>query len=337
MAIANDLSHLPRAGDGLQPDAKPRFVQVLVEKWAEDDDEHEATRTKSGKAFRHSDAGKCARLLGYKAVGIPASDPMDLTGTWNVNLGKLLHDEWQGALRARFPGAMVEVKVPSLDDRGIGYIDAVIRWANPADVPEEVRGPGWSPDGPYTVVYELKSIGGWGFKSCIGKARKGAAADGPRTDHLLQGAINGLQHEADEVVIGYLAKEALGKKIHVDQEIDRFLAEWTFTREQFEPVARDELQRVEGLLSVVEDGNLPRRITPDMPAGAEIVDPSKGTWEVRADGRVIDTGSVWSCDYCSHQTLCATTKAGRIPVETVVQVGDPFEGLEALADGSEVA
>lgn len=318
--IKADRSDLPR-DTGLAPDATPRFVQVLVEHWMEEDAEHEATRTKSGKAFRHSDAGKCARLIGYKAVGIPASDPIDLTGIWNVNLGKLIHKEWQTALQAKFPGATVEVKVGLLDDQTIGYIDAVIRWDKATDVPEHLRGPGWSAEGSYVIVYELKSIGGWGFKSCIGRARKGAVAEGPRTDHLLQGAVNGVAHGADEVVIGYLSKEALGKNIRVDNEVDRFAAEWTFTPEQFEPVAEGEIARIEGILGVIDGGNLPKRVTPEMPPGAEIVDPASGRWEQVADGKMIDTGSVWLCNYCSHQTLCAQTPAGRIPIESVVAIG----------------
>ena len=42
------------------------------------------------------------------------------------------------------------------------------------------------------------------------------------------------------------------------------------------------------------------------------------------EGQVIvtDTGSTWECDYCAHQSLCATTEAGRIPIETVVSIGE---------------
>lgn len=339
MAIANDLSHLPRAGDGLQPDAKPRFVQVLVEKWmAENEEAGEKPHAIEGTRFRHSDAGKCARMLGYKAAGLPKSNPMDESGTMNTRLGTILHDAWQEALQARYGDvAAIEVVVGSLEADRSGHVDAVIRWDDPADVPLDVRGPGWSDEGRYTIAYELKSQGGWGFKSSIGRAQRGKPAEGPKTDHLLQGAINALDVDADELVIGYIGKEALGKQYKVEQEIDRFLAEWTFTREQFEPVARDELQRVEGAYGVIDEGLLPRRICPDMPPGAEVDDPSKGTWTVIVEGKVTDTGSVWQCNYCDYQDLCGGTPKGRIPVESVVHIGDPLEGLEALADGSGVA
>jgi hypothetical protein len=72
---------------------------------------------------------------------------------------------------------------------------------------------------------------------------------------------------------------------------------------------------------VIEGGHLPKRVTPDMPPGAEVADPSKGTWEKVANGQVIDTGTVWLCNYCSHQTLCAKTEKGRIPIESVVSIG----------------
>lgn len=322
--LARDLSDLPR-DNGLVPDKHMRFADVLVQRWAaEQEAAGEKPNAIDGTRFRGSDAGKCARLLGYKAAGIPASDPMDLTGTWNTSLGTLLHDAWQEALQERYPDAEIEVKAPIVDDDGSMHIDAVIAWEFVGHVPAEVRGPGWGEDGDgYTISYELKSIGGFGFKNAVGRARKGQAAEGPRTDHLLQGSLGGVAVDADEVLVGYLAKEALSKSFKVADERDRFLAEWTFTREQYEPLARAEAERVAGILEVVDGGMLPRRIVPhDMPPGAEIVDPSKGTWEVVSDGFVSDSGSYWGCAYCSHQTLCAQTEPGRIPIESVVTIGE---------------
>lgn len=309
--IERDLSHLPR-DEGLVPDTDMRFADVLVRRWAA---ENEAAGDKphaiEGTRFRHSDAGKCARAIAYKAAGIERSDPMDLSGVNNVSLGTLLHDAWQEALSERFPDAEIEPKVSTVGADGSGHIDAVVR------VPDR------------TIAIELKTIGGYGFKAAIGRARKGMVAEGPKAEHILQAALNGLAVDADEVVVVYLAKEALSKSYKVDDERDRFLAEWTFTREQYEPLARAEAERVSGILGLVDEGLLARRVVPhDMPPGAEIVDPAKGTWErliwqedpntTQGDWVVDDTGSYWGCDYCSHQSLCAQTEAGRIPVETVV-------------------
>ena len=80
--------------------------------------------------------------------------------------------------------------------------------------------------------------------------------------------------------------------------------------------------------ALVGEGRLAARKSPEMPVGAEVTDPEIGAWVVYVtqthDGitdRVeADTGSTWECDYCAHQTLCATTEAGRIPIESVVAI-----------------
>jgi hypothetical protein len=306
MAILADHSDLPRParaeGSGLMPDLQPRFVPALVEAWRDADAAREHG-THRGRLW-FSSAGKCARALSYQAAGIPQSDPMDLAGTWNVNLGSIIHDRWQESLKARFPGAEVEIRVELLDGDLAGRIDAVVKL----------------PDGR-VVVIELKSIGGYGFKACVGKARRGAAAEGPRSDHILQGALGGLAVNADEVVIGYLAKECISEKVADGlPELARFSAEWSFSREDYEPLAKAELDRMAGVLRLADGGTLAARKIPDLPPGAEITDPSSGVWRVEEDGLVVDTGSTWACGFCSWQTTCATTERGRISIESV-QIG----------------
>jgi len=323
MPIARDLSDLPPADprEGLTPDPTPRFVSVLADRWADESDDDKATAL--GTRFRHSDAGKCSRAIAYTAAGIPKSDPMDITGVWNTSLGTLIHEQWQEALAARFPDAEIEVKCATVGADGSGHIDAVI-----------ITGPfdedGWGK----VIAYELKTMGGFGFKAAVGAQRKGTPAEGPRTSHLLQAALNGLAVDADEVVVGYLAKECISlnvaKRFGITDDVGRFAAEWTLTREQYEPLARLEAERVAGILGLVDEGLLAARKTPEMPAGAEITDPSTGEWQRTADVDndgvkdrvVVEVGSEWSCSYCAHQTLCVTTEAGRIPVESVVTIGE---------------
>ena len=326
MPIKRDLSDLPPAG-GLTPDPSPRFVGVLVEAWANDRDDDKPTA--HGTPFRHSDAGKCARAISYTAAGIPKSDPMDITGVWNTRLGTLIHDEWQAALQARWPDAEVEVTCAMVGADGSGHIDAVIR---------ELREITHSPDGmlispdvsakrEYRIAYELKTVGGFAFKGAVGAARKGTPAEGPKAAHLLQAALNGRAVDADEVVVGYLAKECISatvaKRFGITDDVGRFAAEWTLTREQYEPLADGEAARVAGVLALVDEGTLAARKSPEMPPGAEVTDPASGAWTqhlTTAEGeRVLaDTGSTWECDYCPYQSLCATTEAGRIPVSSVV-------------------
>lgn len=317
-----DLSDLPKAKggrSGLLPDESPRFVQALVEAWAEDHDDDKATAL--GTRFRHSDAGKCGRAISYTAAGIPKSDPWDLPGIWNVRIGTMLHDLWQGVIepyvRANaatlFPdGEIVAVEleppVATVGVDGSGHIDCVIRVS-------------YADGRTWVVAYELKSQGGWGFKNAIGVASKARGAEGPKTDHILQGALNGLAVGADEVVIGYLAKECISIN-EADRwgldELGRFTAEWAFTREEYEPLALKEAERVAGLLALVEDGTLGRRTVPyEMEPAAEIVDVANSGWTVERDGETLSTGSVWNgsyCAYCNFRSLCVLTGSGRIPV-----------------------
>lgn len=307
-----DLSDLPKKNGrgGLLPDAEPRFVQALVESWAAARGDDKPTAL--GTRFRHSDAGGCGRAITLTAAGIPASDPMDLAGVWNTSLGTLIHDEWQAALQAKYPGAEIEVKVRTVGVDGSGHIDAVIRTEGPAVSPE-----GDHPE-PKVIAYELKTIGGYGYKAAIGCARKGTDAEGPKTAHILQAALNGLAADADEVVIGYLAKECVSVKVAAGyrlSEAERFMAEWTIAREIYEPLALKEAERVAGLLALVEDDTLGRRTVPDeMDPAAEITDPATGGWTIERDGETQGVGSWWGCSYCRHQRLCALTGPGRVPV-----------------------
>jgi len=306
MTLAADLSNLPRAlaaVEGNTPDAEPRFVGLLAEKWAQQNDDDKPTAL--GTRVRHSDAGKCARAIAYTAAGIAKSDPMDLTGVWNVSLGTMIHEHWQAALVERFPGAEIEPKVGHDDLDASGHLDAIIRTAD------------------RTICYELKTIGGFGFKAAVGKMGRGKPAEGPKVEHLMQAALNGLACDADEVVIGYLAKECISINQGRDlPDLARFAAEWTFTREEYEPIAHAEKARLNGILALLDQGELAARKFPGglLPPGAEITDPTTGRYEVHDGEALTDFGTWWACGYCSFRTVCATTDPGRIPVESVVSL-----------------
>jgi hypothetical protein len=309
--IANDLSHLPRPTgrtEGEPPDTTPRFVQLLVERMAAADAASGEKPTAFGTRLRHSDAGKCARALGYSAAGIPKSNPMDLAGTWVTSLGTLIHEAWQEALAERYPDALIEPKLRIEGLDASGHADAVIVTIAGED------GARW------TILFELKTVGGFSYKMKVGER---GAPEGPSHEHRAQAALNAVAVDADEVVIGYIATEAISRPVAERKgfdELTRFVAEWSYTRDDFEPVAAAERARLQGILDLVDLGMLPARKipSPELPRGAEIVDPVKGRWEQRdRDGQVIDTGTFWACGYCGWQDACAATKAGRIPITDV--------------------
>ena len=299
------IKGLPRAKrSGVTPDPEPRYVHLLAEAWAAERGDNKPTAL--GTPYRHSDAGKCARYLSYVAAGIPASDPMDLTGVWTTGMGTLLHEHWQTEMAARYPDAEMEVKVATDGADGSGHIDAVIR------------------TGGRVVAYELKTCGGYAYKGAVGAMSRGKAAEGPKPEHLIQAALNGVGVDADEVVIGYLAREPISPGVAHRfglPDNERFCAEWTYTRDQFTTVAADEARRVSGILALVEGGELARRVIPfTTPPGAEITDPSEGRWELfDADGNTVEAGLHWAegqgCwGYCRFAGACTQLPSGRIPV-----------------------
>lgn len=312
MALKNDLSDLPKAGrdsGGVAPDPEPRFVHLLAERWAADNAERDATYKRRTR-FHLSEAGNCARRLAYSALDLPASDPMDLTGVHNTRLGTLLHEAWQAVLPDVFPGVEIEPRHVILDGEGSGYSDAVIR-------------------GDRTVALEFKSLGGFAFKMAVGERGN---PDGPKFEHIVQGALNAKAADADELVIAYLSKEAISVNAAARKrisELGRFCAEWTFTRDEYMPVAEAEEARVRGILDLLDEGTLPARKipSPEVPPGAVIVDAKQGRWEVAtyddgdrlAERRVLDTGTWWGCGYCKYQTLCIGTPAERAPVDVVIR------------------
>lgn len=320
MALMNDLSHLPRPAktnaDGWAPDPEPRFVHLLAEQWqAEDEAAGPKPRAFEDARFRHSDAGACARSIALSALNVPPSDPMDLTGVWNTRLGTLIHEAWQEVLRERYPDALIEPKVRSCDGEGAGHIDATITVEGGST---DDRG---NDDSPHVIAFELKTIGGFGFKMAVGER---GAPQGPKHEHQVQAALNAKAVDADEAVLAYISKEAISvaaaarKKI---SELGRFCAEWTMTREQYLPLAEAEERRVLRILELVDLGQLPARVfpSPELPKGHRIVDPSTGRWEVRnEDDQVADTGTWWACNgYCKYQTLCIPMSSGRCSVDEI--------------------
>lgn len=305
--LARDLATLPRSADsttGSPPDSQPRFVHLLVAEMAAANTAAGPKPTAFGTRIRHSDAGKCARAIGFRAAGVPDSDPMDLPGVWVTSLGTLIHERWQEALRHTYPDALIEPKLGIEGLDASGHADAIVTLSD------------------RKVLVELKTTGGYSYKMKVGDR---GAPEGPSYEHLLQAALNGVAVDADEIVIAYIATEAISRQVasrkkHLT-ELTRFCAEWTFGREEFEPLARMEEHRMRGILDLIDGGELPRRLipSPELPRRAEIVDPNTGRWEVLDDsGTVADTGTFWACNYCSFQTTCAKTESGRIPLASVM-------------------
>lgn len=326
MALAKDLSDLPAAAggstDGRKPDPSPTFLQPYLDHLiAVNDAEGERPHAIDGTRFRHSMAGGCARAIAFHDLGVPTSNPMDLAGVVVTTNGTSKHDEVQAVLAdyfAGFTGPAFHAEVPCRagDLDGSGSADGQLVTEDDA-----------------IICWEHKNVGGFAFKMAVGER---GAPQGPKRDHVVQGALNALGMEADLLVVTYLTWEAISVQAAKRKGFDaagRVAAQWTFTRAEWEPIARAEIERVSKILSCVDAGELPGRVFPDpeLPAGHRITDPSTGGWQVLSDdGQVLDAGSWWACGYCRWQDVCAETKPGRQPItEVAVTLGLASQGEAA--------
>lgn len=322
MALARDLSSLPAAEkqsvEGCAPDPSPTFLQPYFDHLREvTAAEGERPHAVEGTRFRHSMAGACSRQVAFHALGVPASNPMDLAGMVVTRNGTAKHDEIQDVLVARM-GDELQVEAPckveGLDGSGSadGVLDIPAGGHEGADLDEVTPG--------VRILWEHKNVGGFAFKMAVGER---GAPQGPKWAHRVQSALNAKAQDADLVVITYMTWEAISvaaAKRKGFSEEGRVSAQWTFTREEWEPLADAETARVGKILALLDDGMLPGRSFPDpeVPVGNVVVDPTSGRWEQRtADDQLLDTGTFWACGYCRWQDVCAQTAAGRQPISEV--------------------
>jgi hypothetical protein len=322
-----DLGHLPKAKqiEGEPPDEHPRWGSVLVDwchaKALKHDEEWEANHP-DPQRFYHSDAGACSRALAYAALRVPASNPPDAPGSYIMWLGSMIHEAWQAALQERYPDAEIEVQVTD-DDMG-GRIDAVVKLEAGST-------------NPYVVSIEAKSAGGYGYK--LASAKFNGPPEGPKLGHKLQAFLNAKRVDADEAVIVYLARDPNNWVADGLDPMLRVVAEWTYTHEQYMPLADKEDERIHTILQMVDDGTLPARKAPELAKDFPdhlIVEPATGAWLIRDEKGQwvvppVKSPFYWGCNYCRYEDTCARTGASREPVEVLVQLGVLNE--EALDGG----
>jgi hypothetical protein len=282
-----DLSHLPRAQEveGLAPDADTTFVTVLVDELAKQPPKPKAADTLS----RHSSAASCLKRVALLRDGVEP-EPFDLASLHMARIGTLMHEDWQGAVQRRWPDA--ELEPPStLGDLTSGSSDTLLR----GYLPGEDR------------VIELKSTAITSYEYLIGL--KGPAT-GPKTTHMVQLALNVVGHDAGSGVLVYFGRSAVSAGKAESKGLSEALrigAQWTFTREQLQPLADEWLAQLEWVRDHPTD-EVPRFVPHEMPKGARL-NPETGAWTQEVNGDIVDTGSYWSkgagcLHYCSVSEAC---------------------------------
>jgi hypothetical protein len=310
MPITNTRSHADDRA-GWPPDKDPVIVQAVMDAWAHAyvDEGSDAKTMREGLYLRASDAGACARALGYRIrrrmddTAAPLSDPPTVADQYRMNTGTLMHEKLGPYLKAAYPGAEVEVLTIREDEPQISmHVDAVIRQPLTTD-------PGNGKKDHVTIV-EIKTINGMGFKRMVGALKKGEPAEGPRWNAVVQGALAAYEHDADHLVIMVFALELISKSVAARYDVDelgQMAAQWTLTRDEWEPIAMREQGRMLAALRIVQDGGLPPRSIPDneLPKGNRITNPLTGEWVLEDQaGNVINLGNTWHCDYCWDRGNC---------------------------------
>ncbi len=281
-----DLGALPPDSDPI--DARKIFQALKAEREAKGP----RPMAIEGARIRMSWAGQCSRQLAYNIMETPESNPPDGPSLLTFALGQLVHDKWQAGMLEAYPECEIEVKCELPDIRCAGHTDAKVG----------------------DKVYEAKSINGFGFKQAVGASGR---AEGPRSSAVLQGALNALAHDAEELHIVNISLEQISKnvakKLPFTHNEQRMCAEWTLPREQWEPLALTEKHRMGAVLEMVDEGRSVAGWVPDMPTGAHITDPATGKWTLNDSdyGNPIEVGTTWQCIYCSYQDTCINdTKMG---------------------------
>lgn len=275
--------------EGSPPDPQPYFAPKLAEAWAAELGDQSRTMALPEARIRHSWAGMCARKIGYMMTSTPETNPADIAAYWVMGLGTIVHERWQDVMQKTFPTAEVEKACWIEESKSAGHIDLF--------VPREELMP--------STALELKTIGGYGAKLAVG-AR--GPAEGPRASAFLQGALNGLASSAERIVIVLLFTENMSPREASKLGAEpwrKFSAEWSYTDQQFLPVALREVSRFAKIIEIVDRGDLPPRAVPvEMPLGARIMDPTTGAWTLVESEMVVQAGSYWGCGYCSYRDQC---------------------------------
>ena len=295
-----DLGQL--LGDTPKPfDPDNKFAAVLTDYWMDRDTDYRPM-SRPDANIRMSSAGDCARLLSLTMV-IPPEDrePMSRGGRYVTTQGTEMHTLWGKAMKWKYGDrALLEPAVSIKRGRLLlsGHSDCLLE-ATAKD--------------PVKRLLELKSTGAFKFTMAIG-AGWASKEPGPAYTAVVQAALNAYAHGADTATVVYLPMGSVSRSAIQKAKLPALVQEgvsWTYSREEYEPIAERELARMERIVDLVLGGRVlaPRIVghpeNNEIPHDAEIVDPDTGKWQSEGGA-----GTWWRCSYCLMREACIEAGPG---------------------------
>lgn len=314
-------------------------------------DEHDST-PKDRPYVRPSDAGKCARQLGYVASGTPESDPADDASIIAMAAGaRFFHKLWQDGVERYFdelrldyeaehgegavpgPGIPWRVVIEEHFDRSDTTLTLPPRKEGDPGIEVPIEGSAdlvvYDSEDNVLEVVDAKSKTGFAFK----KSFKEGVDLGPWTQSWIYGVLKG----AERIAVLNLAKENISvnaaSKMRDVSEAERYSSEFTKLTRDWDLPGYKELARMWGINRLAhEKGMLGKRVIPEYGDGTEVIAPQQGLFE--------NGTTAWQCvGYCSWQQQCVTDGPGRVPIpetsvlairmkETATTVTEAFPGTE---------
>lgn len=225
-----------------------------------------------------SDAGKCARAIGFKIANFPATNPPGPDSLINFYIGDSIHDIVQKSILDRWPDAKAEVK-GKLEDYITARVDVLYPSEDEKLVTCEIKTVSDFAFEKATAL-KLKSNGRW--------AKKAQEPEGPKREHILQNTIGARILKADYIAVVYIRKTATK-----DEPI---LHEWRYRTEKFQEQTEQEINRLRNIVGSMRQNKLPER---------------------EYEGNIIENPSKvkFPCGYCNYKDACVSIGPGVVEIK----------------------
>lgn len=233
------------------------------------------------RRLRASWAGSCSRKIGFELLAFPPDLETEAKSLRIFDAGDRAHGLIQTAM-VRYYNAEIEVAAD---------------WGPGIDLGCNLDGVYYE---PVTTGVEIKSMAPFGFEIATGQRRRDELP-GPKFEHVLQSGL------------GTLAPTINGERLHLIyyNKANSDIADWIFGVDEPLPhledrtvreMVADELRRMAGILSRIDNGELPKAVIP----GYGVVEkpPARDS-----------KSAPWNCRYCSFQPTCSRLGPDVITVE----------------------